>query len=306
MWNELCSFSGERLWRKKSMNTSPLFSSPEVLVSVFAQTDVGMARKANEDAFLIADLNTGKAGMSADVSTYRVGERGSLMIVSDGMGGHRAGEVASMLASSTMLEALMKLPHDMDPLERLGEATRVTNEVVWNYAAEHPELAGMGTTLTAVLVEGPMAYISQVGDSRAYLLRGENIQQLTKDQSLIQLLLDSGRIKPEEADKYPNHVITQAIGAEPQLRLALKQLALKRDDYLLICSDGLTNKVSDEEMLRVVKASVSLDVACRRLVNLANDRGGEDNITVIIARFDGEALDSRSGSLNSSSQRRAS
>src|SRR5205085_8550223 len=108
-----------------------------------------------------------------------------------------AGEVASMLASSTMLESMMNLPHDMNPIERLGQATRATNEAVWNYAEQHPELSGMGTTLTAVLVEGAIAYISQVGDSRAYLIRDNDIWQLTKDQSLIQMLLDTGRIKPE-------------------------------------------------------------------------------------------------------------
>src|SRR5262249_15686011 len=145
----------------------------------------------------------------------------------------------------------------------------------------------------------------QVGDSRAYLIREEEIHQLTKDQSLVQLLIDSGRIKPEEADRYPNNVITQAIGADSKLRPALNQFKLRNNDYLLICSDGLTNKVRDEEMLQIVKASISLDVACRRLVNLANTRGGEDNITVIIARFDGESLNS-SSSWNTGSLKRAS
>ncbi len=288
------------------MNTAPLYNPPtDVVLSVFAQSDVGMARKANEDTYLIADLTTGNTEQEANVSTYKVGERGSLLMVSDGMGGHRAGDVASMMASSTMLETLMRLEPERNPLERLAEATRVTNDVVWNYAGSHPELAGMGTTLTAVMVEGAMAYISQVGDSRAYLIRNNEIYQLTKDQSLVQLLLDSGRIKLEEADRYPNNVITQAIGADAKLRPALSQLTLERNDYLLICSDGLTNKVSDAEMLQIVRASVSLDVACRRLVNLANDRGGEDNITVIIARFDGEALNS-SGSRHSANLRRAS
>src|SRR5262249_41471386 len=152
-------------------NTASLFKPNDVVVSVFAQSDVGMARKANEDSYLIADLNTGTADVETSVSTYRIGERGRLLMVSDGMGGHRAGDVASMMASSTMLETLMNLPQEMNPLERLSEATRVTNDVVWNYAGSHPELAGMGTTLTAVLVEGSMAYISQVGDSRAYLIR---------------------------------------------------------------------------------------------------------------------------------------
>ena len=276
------------------MNTTPLVQPMDVVLSVFAQSDVGMARKANEDSFLIADLTTGNADVEANMSTWQVGERGSLLMVSDGMGGHRAGDVASMMASSTMLDKLMNLSSEMNPLERLSEATKVTNETVWNYAGKHPELAGMGATLTAVLVEGAMAYIAQVGDSRAYLIRNQKIYQLTKDQSLVQALIDSGRIKPEEAHRYPNNVITQAIGADATVRPALHQLVLQRNDYLLICSDGLSNKVSDEEMQQIVRASISLDVACRRLVNLANDRGGEDNITVIIARFDGEALNSSS------------
>jgi protein phosphatase len=277
-----------------NMNTAPLVQPMDVVLSVFAQSDVGMARKANEDSFLIADLTTGNADVEANMSTWQVGERGSLLMVSDGMGGHRAGDVASMMASSTMLDKLMNLPPEMNPLERLSEAAKTTNETVWNYAGQHPELAGMGTTLTAVLVEGAMAYIAQVGDSRAYLIRNQKIYQLTKDQSLIQALIDAGRIQPEEAHRYPNNVITQAIGADATVRPALHQLVLQRNDYLLICSDGLSNKVSDDEMHQIVRASISLDVACRRLVNLANDRGGEDNITVIIARFDGEALNTSS------------
>src|SRR5262249_34075024 len=126
------------------MNTASLFKPNDVVVSVFAQSDVGMARKANEDSYLIADLNTGTADVETSVSTYRIGERGSLLMVSDGIREHLASHDCSMMASSTMLETLMNLQDEKSPLERLSEATRVTNDVVWNYAGSHPELAGMG------------------------------------------------------------------------------------------------------------------------------------------------------------------
>src|SRR5947208_3520410 len=144
-----------------------------VLVSVSAGTDVGMHRSGNEDSFLVADLNTGNVRLGSDMNTYDVGERGSLMVVSDGMGGAAAGEIASELAVTTLSESLMEMPTDLVISERLKIATEIANERIWNHAQENPELTGMGATLTAVPVQGTAAYIAQVGDSRAYLVRGE-------------------------------------------------------------------------------------------------------------------------------------
>jgi serine/threonine protein phosphatase PrpC len=249
-----------------------------------------MRRPGNEDAFLVADLTTGNVGLGPDMSTHRVGERGSLLVVSDGLGGAAAGEVASEMAVKTVRDALLELPSNLPLPERMKRAAEIANESIWNHAQENPGLAGMGATLTAVLVEGASALIAQVGDSRAYMIRGDQIKQVTKDQSLIQLLMESGAIKPDQASSVPQNVIMQALGTSPVVQVAITSVHLFRNDYLLLCSDGLSNKVQTEEMKEVVRLSPDLPAGCRKLVEMANERGGEDNITVIIARFDGEAL----------------
>jgi serine/threonine protein phosphatase PrpC len=258
---------------------------------VFARTDTGIQRAGNEDAFLVADLTTGNLGLGAKMSTHRIGERGSLMVVSDGMGGAAAGEIASSMAVKIIREALTK-PRSEDICAQLRHATETANERIWEYAKENRKLTGMGATLTAVLIHETSAYIAQVGDSRAYLIRGDQGKQLTKDQSLVQMLLDSGAIKPEEASSVAQNVIMQALGTSPTVDVAITSVELCRDDLLLVCTDGLSNKVAPEEMRDALRHSESLNAACRRLVELANERGGEDNITVIAARFDGDALHS--------------
>ncbi len=262
----------------------------DIKVFVFARTDIGMHRSGNEDAFLVADLTTGNVGLGPDMSVHRVGERGSLMVVSDGMGGAVAGEIASELAVNSIRESLMEMPLDLGISERLKMAAEIANERVWTHAQENPELTGMGATLTAVLVQSNIAYIAQVGDSRAYLIRREQIKQLTKDQSLAQMLVDSGAIQPDQIHSVPQNVIMQALGTQPTVKVVLTAVELFRNDALLICSDGLSNKIIADELRQITIESENLTVACRQLVEIANERGGEDNITVIIARFDGEAL----------------
>ena len=261
-----------------------------VQVSVFARTDIGMQRSGNEDAFMVADLTTGNVGLGPDMSTHPLGVRGSLMVVSDGMGGAVAGEIASEMAVTSIRESLMDMPTDLSVSERLKLATEIANEKIWEHAQQNPELSGMGATVTAVLVQGTTAYIGQVGDSRAYLVRGDQIKQLTKDQSLAQMLIDSGAITPEQVSSVPQNVIMQALGTQPTVKVALTAVELFRNDCLLICSDGLSNKIQAIEMREMARSSTDLTATCRRLVEIANERGGEDNITVILARFDGEAL----------------
>src|SRR5262245_25579821 len=266
----------------------------DVLVSISARTDVGMHRAGNEDSFLVADLTTGNADLGLDASTHPLGERGSLMIVSDGMGGAAAGEVASEMAVTTIRESLEEMPASLEISERLKAAAEYANERIWNHSQDNPELSGMGATLTGVLVQNTTAYVAQVGDSRAYLVRGEQIKQLTKDQSLAQMLVDSGAIRPEQMESVPQNVIMQALGTQPVVKVAMTAVELYRDDCLVICSDGLSNKVASHELRETVKGTSDLTEACRALIDKANERGGEDNITVIIARFDGEALHSAS------------
>jgi serine/threonine protein phosphatase PrpC len=268
----------------------------DIQVSVFARTDVGMHRSGNEDSFLVADLTAGKIGLGPDVSTHRLGERGSLMIVSDGMGGAAAGEIASEMAVTTMRESLSQMPASKDISDRLKAAAEIANERIWNHSQDNPELSGMGATLTAVLVQETTAYVAQVGDSRAYLIRREQIKQLTKDQSLAQMLVDSGAIKPEQMDSVPQNVIMQAMGTQPVVKVVMSAVQLFRNDCLVICSDGLSNKIPPKELREMIQKVDDLTDACRLLIDKANERGGEDNITVIIARFDGESLHTASDS----------
>jgi serine/threonine protein phosphatase PrpC len=266
----------------------------DVLVSVFGLTDIGMHRTGNEDAFLVADLTTGTTGLESAVTTHPLGERGSLMIVSDGMGGAAAGEIASEMAVNTIRECIGDMPPSMGVSDRLKSAAENANEQIWNHAQDNPELSGMGATLTAVLVQGTTAYVAQVGDSRAYMVRGRQIKQLTKDQSLAQMLVDSGAIKPEQMNSVPQNVIMQALGTQQAVKVAMTAVELYRNDCLVMCSDGLSNKVQPDELRETVAETDDLSEACGVLIAKANERGGEDNITVVIARFDGEALHSAS------------
>jgi PPM family protein phosphatase len=264
----------------------------KVEVSVSARTDTGMVRDGNEDAFMIADLTSGNLGLGPDMKTHKIGARGSLMVVSDGMGGAAAGEIASEIAVKTVRQSLMELPPDLDVCEQLKTATEKANASIWNYAEQNPQLKGMGATLTAVLIQQTTAYVAQVGDSRAYLVRGDSIKQLTKDQSFVQSLIDAGAITADQADSFPQNIITQALGTTPVLEVGISSIELVQDDTLIVCSDGLSQKVKEADLVNLVQQTVDLTTLCRNLVALANQRGGEDNITVIAAKFAGEMLHS--------------
>ena len=265
----------------------------DIHVSVSARTDTGMVRKGNEDAFLIADLTSGNLGLGPNMKTHKIGARGSLMAVSDGMGGRAAGEIASEIAVKTLRESLMTVPADLDVCEQLKTATEKANDQIRAFAEKNPQFKGMGATLTAVLIHQATAYVAQVGDSRAYLVRGDSIQQLTKDQSLVQALVDAGAISADQASSFPQrNIITQALGTEQSLEVAISSVDLVQDDTLIVCSDGLSEKVKAEEMVSLTRQEADLTALCRGLIELANERGGEDNITVIAAKFAGELLHS--------------
>lgn len=242
----------------------------------------------NEDAFLVADVGGGALEPSPGVRRFAVGPRGSLLAVSDGMGGHKAGDVASALTLASLRRALAgpAAPADGDAL--VGRAVEAANRDVYR-AAHQPGREKMGATLTAVLVDEGGAHIAEIGDSRAYLIRGGAIRQVTHDQSFVQALLDAGAIGPDEAAKSPmRNVILQAMGQKPDVDVALGRLALRQRDCLLLCTDGLSGPVSPDELRDVVLASPDLDAACERLVALANERGGADNITVLLAGVSGD------------------
>jgi serine/threonine protein phosphatase PrpC len=259
-------------------------------VTVFAQTDLGKVRTNNEDAFVVSDL-MGSApihAMSSPIS-LEVRDRGILLAVSDGMGGMQAGEVASAL----VLHALrlgMSTVNASSAEVALRASVEGANQQVWNSARETGR-DGMGATLTAMLLYAGCAYIAEIGDSRAYLLRGQRLVQLTRDQSYVQSLLDSGALTRQEADTFEyKNVILQAMGLKPDVVVALNRLALRRHDRYLLCSDGLSGKVQDGEIQGVVLAASTLESACAKLIEMALDRGGEDNVTVVLAQVEGEGL----------------
>jgi serine/threonine protein phosphatase PrpC len=271
--------------------------APRIRVSVFGKTDVGMNRTHNEDTFLVADLTAQKASLQPEVRDHEIGPKGTLLMVADGMGGAAAGEVASEMATQVIYQHLVSrwIPDaDHSPRQfafRLREAVEEANSKIHAYAKEHPENRGMGTTVTAVGVLADHIYLTQVGDSRAYLIRNGKAIQLTKDQSLMQRLVDAGELTEGEAERSERkNIILQALGPESRVRVDLTYQRLGRGDVILLCSDGLSGPVSKDEMARAVCESDDLVKVSSDLIALANERGGPDNITVIVARFTGDRL----------------
>jgi PPM family protein phosphatase len=266
-----------------------------VHIRAFGRTDVGRVRRNNEDAFVIADLMSGPPAQSvASPTEFDLGERGALLAVSDGVGGEQAGEVASALALDS-LGREMSRGSASDAEIALEESVQVANQRVLD-AAHSARRRGMGTTLTAVLIHDHHAYVAEVGDSRAYLVRGHRAVQLTHDQSYVQLLLDAGAVTELQAETHEyRNVILQALGTQSKVIVALTRLSLCRDDRLVLCSDGLTAKVQDEEMRHVVSCATTPRAATDDLVAMANQRGGEDNITVVVAALEGQGLPAPTG-----------
>jgi PPM family protein phosphatase len=233
-------------------------------------SDTGRRRRRNEDNYVVAP---------------------PLFAVADGMGGAQAGEVASQLAASA-LEA-----GDSDAQEatkRIDELIQEANRRIFDRASTDPSASGMGTTMTVALVEGMTVSIGHVGDSRAYLVRGEHMEQLTDDHSLVNELVKSGKLSEEEAQAHPQRsVITRAVGTDPDVDVDGFTIEAEEGDIFLICSDGLSDMVEDEEILELVHQNRDdLDKAVRALVAAANRVGGEDNITAVAFRISSEATPS--------------
>jgi protein phosphatase len=268
-----------------------------VQVSVFGKTDLGQTREHNEDTFLVADLSTGNASLHPEVRRHEVGPRGSLFMVADGMGGAAAGELASAMAADLIYRHLATAwVSDEDASAdrfafRMREAVELANQKIYGYAREHPEVRGMGTTVTAAGIHGGDLYLAQIGDSRAYLVRNSEAIQLTKDQSLMQRLVDAGELTEEEAEQSERrNIILQALGPDPRVKVDLSRQPLRRGDTLIICSDGLSGLVKREEFPVMVADHPELSDLCGALIDMANERGGPDNITVVVAHFEGEGL----------------
>jgi PPM family protein phosphatase len=255
------------------------------VVRAFGVTDVGSVREANEDSFTMAELSKPQRWQGGAAAEWPATDGGVLLVVSDGMGGAKAGEVASALSVEAVLGGMMRAvrekPADGETLRRVIEQA---SEKVFQ-AAKRPDRKGMGATLTAVLIEGATAYIAQIGDSRAYLLRQGRIGQITHDQSYVQLLVDAGIMTVEEAETSPRkNIILQVMGQE-EVRVALGRVTLKPGDRMLLCSDGLTNVVDDATINAVAKPPGDLAKAAAALVTLTKEGGAPDNVTVIVAEL---------------------
>jgi serine/threonine protein phosphatase PrpC len=244
---------------------------------------------------VIADLNKPPPGepeleTASRPTLLTADDFGVLLAVSDGMGGAQAGEVASALTLHALRTELPVGTGGTAEAALIASIERA-NQQVYQAAAEETGKHGMGATLTAVLIHGSRAFVAEIGDSRAYVLRGDRLVQLTRDQSYVQELIDEGALSHEEADRFIHkNVILQAIGTQSNLVVALNRFTLRQRDRLLLCSDGLSNELSDEEICAVLLRHRDLDAACKELIDLANAHGGSDNITVVLAEMQDDGL----------------
>lgn len=278
-------------------------------VEIHATSHIGRVRKGNEDNYLLLNISREKAWTSSQADgefviesqSFAIDGKGIVMAVSDGMGGALAGEVASTMAVETVSEKLLDQDSDHTLsqeeqdhylVSRLYDATVFANYLIHTQGRIDPQFQGMGATFTGIGVTPNAADIVQVGDSRAYLVRGGKIYQITKDQSLVQQLIDAQQISAEEAETHTlKNVILQALGAQNEIYPVSARVSPCKEDVFLLCSDGLSNKVTASEMQQLVLDNLGdLKNACAQLVTLANENGGEDNITVVIARFIGDDL----------------
>ena len=276
-----------------------------MIVELHAKSDVGRVRRGNEDNFLVLDLTNDRTWIGSDEKEeptdfrkFELGQRGLVLVVSDGMGGALAGDVASRMAVDSVREMLVGddpdggCDEDVPLVECLKNATVYANLAIHLRSQEDARCAGMGATFTGAAVKDHHLDLVQVGDSRAYIIRKEQIRLATKDQSLVQQLVDVGQISEAEAETHMfRNVILQALGAQSEVTPATGRLALRRGDILLLCSDGLSGKLKAEDIQQLVTSNGDLQAACGALIDLANERGGEDNITVVLARFLGDDLE---------------
>ena len=234
-------------------------------------TDQGCVRSQNQDAYQIAQL-----------------DRNSLLcVVCDGMGGAKSGNIASTLAVDVFVQEVRRFWMANSTQEKINQmlqsAVKLANFTVYDQAKQFEEFDGMGTTLVAVLIRGRKATVVNVGDSRMYLANEDGICQITKDHSLVQMMVDRGDLTPEQAKSYPGkNYITQAVGTEAIVNYDLYHLDLARGDYLLLCSDGLSNVMDDQEILFEIVHGVKKQNCCKRLLDIAKSRGAPDNVTSVL------------------------
>lgn len=247
------------------------------MISVFGLTDKGLHRKDNQDA------------MSYNVIT----ENTAWGVVCDGMGGTSSGDIASKIATVLFEDAMGYYYNEkgdkVPPVALLREIVAKANEMIIYYGEENPECLGMGTTLVATMIEDSLAYVVNVGDSRAYHISHDSICCMTRDHSVVQMLVESGNITAEEARCHPQkNIITRALGTSNTVEGDIYEYNLKEGDWLLLCSDGLINEVEDSEMLSLVASELSPEEIARGLLDLVLSRGARDNVTIVLFHMEKE------------------
>jgi serine/threonine protein phosphatase PrpC len=261
----------------------------ELRLTLFGRTDVGQVREHNEDNFLVANLSTEIRGLKDENRAPVVRGNGMVIGVCDGMGGAAAGEVASQLAVDMIYEQLASGgPADTDDelARRLVRAIEQAGSRIFQEARADRSRRGMGTTATIAAFRGKRLFFGQVGDSRAYLLRAGKLTQVTRDQSLVNQLIEAGQLTEEEAETFEhNNIILQALGTAETVQVDLTFADAYAGDVLMMCSDGLSGMLRGDEIQSVLERMIDPLEACRELTDRANAAGGHDNITVIVARF---------------------
>lgn len=293
--------SDVRLVKPETMTTAKLSDQrPSLTVRSHGLTSPGQVRPTNEDQFLIAVLSKALQIKQTSLPQPKVQygeERGFLCIVADGMGGHAAGEQASALAIDSIesfilgtLKWFFQLEgrEGGELLKEFQQALGEADARLFEEARRHPELHGMGTTLTMTYSQDHELFVIHAGDSRCYLFRGNLLYRLTHDHTMVQEMVQQGVLQPEEVAHHRlRHVITNSVGGhEPGVRVEVHKLHLEAGDRVLLCSDGLTDMLTDEEIAAILQAEGEPAAACERLVAGANQHGGRDNITVVVSRYE--------------------
>ena len=291
-----------RLTPPHPLPAQPQAARPDLAVTSFGITAPGRVRPANEDQLLIAQMTKSLRIQRSSLPQPRTrwgDETAHLFVVADGMGGHAGGEQASALAVRTIEQFMLDTfkwflrlqgSEGQTVLSEFQAALRQADARVYHEAERHPEMHGMGTTVTLAYCLGAELFVAHVGDSRCYLHRDGKLDQLTHDHTLVAELVTRGHLAPEQAARHHlRHVITNVVGGtEPGVRVELHKVELAAGDRVLLCSDGLSGELSDAEIAAILSAEAEPQAACERLVAEAEAHGGRDNITVIVARFDAE------------------
>jgi serine/threonine protein phosphatase PrpC len=268
--------------------TAPQNAWPPPSVLSFGRTDLGLVRTSNQDHFLIAELArtmwVHQTSLPQPHTQYG-NRRGHLFLIADGMGGHKGGEIASALTVTTVENFMLNV---FRKAEDFQTALKEAHARIMDEAASHPEVSGMGTTLTMAVSNNWKLFVVHAGDSRCYLFRSKTLKQITTDHTIVGEMIQRGVLKPEDAAHHMyRHVVTNAVGGSQRIvRVEVQEIDLQPEDVVLLCTDGLTDMLSDARIAAILESEPDSHIACDRLVNEALKEGGRDNISAIVAHFD--------------------